>query len=92
MQTESEPEFAQQTKTQMKTHSDVPKTRPTEVEIREKAHELYVRSGWLAGRDLDNWLEAEAFLVNELAIEITEHPSTRDHLRSHHPNVMRKSA
>lgn len=36
---------------------------PTEEEIRERAHLLYVQSGWLPGRDLDNWLEAEAFLI-----------------------------
>lgn len=35
---------------------------PTEAEIRALAHELYIRSGWLGGRDLDNWLEAEAWL------------------------------
>lgn len=48
----------------MKSHVVVPPTyRPTEDEIRAKAHELYVRSGWLPGRDLDNWLEAEAALA-----------------------------
>lgn len=36
---------------------------PTEEEIRERAHWLYVQSGWLPGRDLDNWLAAEAFLI-----------------------------
>ena len=37
--------------------------RPTEEEIRAKALELYVQSGWIHDRDLDNWLEAEAFLL-----------------------------
>jgi len=37
--------------------------RPSEAAIREKAHELFIRSGWLHGRDLDNWLEAEAWLT-----------------------------
>jgi hypothetical protein len=37
--------------------------RPSEAAIREKAHELYMRSGWIHGRDLDNWLEAEAWLT-----------------------------
>ena len=36
---------------------------PTEAEIRAYAHELYIQSGWLPGRDLDNWLEAEAHLT-----------------------------
>jgi hypothetical protein len=38
---------------------------PSESEIREKARELYTRSGWVGGRDLDNWLEAEAFLTHD---------------------------
>jgi hypothetical protein len=42
---------------------EVAPRHPTEEEIREKALELYVRSGWLPGRDLENWLEAEAFLI-----------------------------
>ncbi len=37
--------------------------KPTEEEIREYAHLLYIKSGWLPGRDLDNWLEAEAYLT-----------------------------
>ena len=35
---------------------------PGEDEIRDYAHHLYVQSGNLAGRDTDNWLEAEACL------------------------------
>jgi hypothetical protein len=46
----------------MKTRSSVP-YRPTEAEIRQLAHEMYVRSGWIPGRDLDNWLAAEAYLI-----------------------------
>lgn len=46
---------------------------PTDSEIREKALELYIRSGWIPGRDLDNWLEAEAFLL--------VHPPGRPKLR-----------
>ncbi|MDO8539646.1 MAG: DUF2934 domain-containing protein [Opitutaceae bacterium] len=50
----------------MKTKTDSPADdRPSEAEIREYAHHLYVSSGWLPGRDLDNWLEAEAHLVAE---------------------------
>lgn len=36
---------------------------PTEAEIRAYAHQLYIHSGWVAGRDLENWLEAEAYLT-----------------------------
>lgn len=43
-----------------------PVSRPaSEEQIREKAHELYVRSGWVAGCDLDNWFKAEAFLTSD---------------------------
>lgn len=48
----------------MKTHSaPKPVVLPTEAEIREYAHHLYVASGWIHGRDLDNWLQAEAWLT-----------------------------
>jgi hypothetical protein len=43
-------------------HPPVSPRTPTEAEIREYAHELYIKSGWISGRDLDNWLEAEAYL------------------------------
>jgi hypothetical protein len=46
----------------MKTRPSVP-YRPTEAEIRQLAHEMYVRSGWIPGRDLDNWLAAESCLI-----------------------------
>lgn len=36
---------------------------PTEAEIRAYAHQLYIHSGWVPGRDLENWLEAEAYLT-----------------------------
>ncbi len=32
---------------------------PTRDEIAQRAHELYVKSGFVAGRDLEFWLEAE---------------------------------
>lgn len=50
--------------------------RPTEAEIREYAHHLYVSSGWLPGRDLDNWLQAESHLIAERKPRRTSH---------HHP-------
>ena len=34
-----------------------------EEEIRQVAYELYVKSGCIPGRDLDNWLEAERIVL-----------------------------
>lgn len=45
-------------------HPPVSLRSPTEAEIREYAHELYIKSGWIPGRDLENWLEAEAHLMH----------------------------
>lgn len=66
---------------------------PSEAEIREKAHELYVRSGWLPGRDLDNWLEAEAYLtLHPPSVETTPVQHHRDVTGSLHAHPARKSA
>jgi hypothetical protein len=49
----------------MKTTKKNSKSRspgPAEDDIREYAYHLYVQSGHVHGRDLDNWLEAEACL------------------------------
>ena len=35
--------------------------------IRKKAQEIYEKSGRKAGRDLDNWLEAERIVKRELS-------------------------
>lgn len=35
--------------------------------IRRRAEEIYYRSGCIAGRDLDNWQQAEAEILQELA-------------------------
>jgi hypothetical protein len=43
-----------------KPHSAAPK--PTEGEIRAFAYQLYIQSGCIPGRDLENWQEAEARL------------------------------
>jgi hypothetical protein len=34
-----------------------------EEEIRQVAYELYIKSGCIPGRDLDNWLEAENIVM-----------------------------
>ena len=40
---------------------------PTQEEIAARAHEIYVKSGQVEGRDVDNWLLAEAELTVEVA-------------------------
>lgn len=37
--------------------------------IREVAYELYIKSGRVEGRDLDNWLEAEKIVLERLRQE-----------------------
>lgn len=34
-----------------------------EEEIRQVAYEIYIKSGCIPGRDLDNWLEAERIVM-----------------------------
>ncbi len=38
-------------------------------EIAKVAYELYEKSGYIDGRDLDNWLEAERVVMARLAEE-----------------------
>ena len=35
-------------------------------EIAKTAHELYEKSGWIPGRDLENWIEAEKIVKRRL--------------------------
>ncbi|MGO9013403.1 MAG: DUF2934 domain-containing protein [Dissulfurispiraceae bacterium] len=35
-------------------------------EIAKTAHELYEKSGWIPGRDLENWIEAEKIVRRRL--------------------------
>jgi len=37
--------------------------------IEQMACELYVKSGQIEGRDLDNWLEAESIVWNDIEEE-----------------------
>ena len=52
-------------------------------EIAKTAHELYEKSGWIPGRDLENWIEAERIVksrlnggpsINKQSEQITEEP------------------
>jgi hypothetical protein len=51
--------------------------QPNEDDIREYAYHLYVQSGCIPGRELDNWLEARACLGACI-------PQSRSHARLHH--------
>ncbi|MDW7972043.1 MAG: DUF2934 domain-containing protein [Thermodesulfovibrio sp.] len=48
-----------------------------EEEIRQVAYELYVKSGCIPGRDLDNWLEAEKIVLAKYNITYEE-PTTEE--------------
>jgi hypothetical protein len=56
-------------------NSSLPKPRPiapgatktVHEAIRRRAEEIYIRSGRVAGRDVQNWTQAEAEIMNELA-------------------------
>jgi hypothetical protein len=50
-------------------------------EIERRAHELYLKSGCIPGRDMDNWLEAERELTlsRQAAESAEEAPSPQPH-------------
>lgn len=50
----------------MKRRKKVHVGHPSEEQIRQRAAELYERSGRVDGRDWENWLAAEAELMAEL--------------------------
>ena len=45
--------------------SRVPRSSELQEAIRKRAEEIYVRNGRIAGRDLDNWTQAEAEIARE---------------------------
>ena len=55
---------------------------PNDDEIRDYAYHLYDQSGQVAGRDLDNWLEARACLSSGVA-------KSDNHLRLHQNSYRR---
>jgi hypothetical protein len=63
-------------------HSPVPVPLASEDDIRDYAYHLYDQSGFAAGRDLDNWLEAKACLSSGV-------PKSESHIRLHQ-NSFRK--
>ncbi len=64
-------------------HPSAPMASLSEEEIRDYAYHLYDQSGFAAGRDLDNWLEARACLSSGI-------PKSESHIRLHQ-NSHRKS-
>ena len=77
----------------MKSNSAHPApARPTEAEIRAFAHEIYIRSGWLPGRDLENWLEAEAILTAERQLQAHHAPRVLPAHTAAHPHAPAHSA
>lgn len=47
----------------MAKNSAVSDSRPTYEEIAQRARAIYEQSGRVPGRDMDNWLQAEAQLI-----------------------------
>lgn len=43
-----------------------------EEKIRKVAYELYVKSGYIPGRDLENWLEAERIVLAKYGLNPKE--------------------
>jgi len=56
-----------------------------EREIRDYAYHLYDQSGYAAGRDLDNWLEAKACLSSGI-------PKDLSHIRLHQNSFKKNKA
>jgi hypothetical protein len=57
-------------------HPSAASASPSDDEIRDYAYHLYDQSGFAAGRDLDNWLEAKACLSSGI-------PKSESHIRLH---------
>jgi hypothetical protein len=57
----------------------------SESEIRDYAYHLYDQSGYVAGRDLDNWLEAKACLSSGI-------PKSESHIRLHQNSLKKSTA
>jgi hypothetical protein len=61
----------------------IPFESGNEDDIRDYAHHLYLQSGSIPGRDLDNWLEAKACLSASI-------PKAESHNRLHRHSLVRK--
>lgn len=55
-------------------------------EIRQVAYELYIKSGCIPGRDLDNWLEAERIVMVKYGLTgAEEEPETAEEEKKDKP-------
>ncbi len=61
-------------------HATVVRLEPTEDDVRDYAYHLYLQSGCIPGRDLENWLEARACLKACI-------PKSKTNARLHHHTV-----
>ena len=66
-----------------KRHSTLVRFEPTDNDIRDYAYHLFVQSGCVPGRDLENWLEAKACLGACIPKSKTQ---TRLHHHTQHQN------
>jgi hypothetical protein len=64
-------------------HTSVPSSLLSEDSIRDYAYHLYDQSGFAAGRDLDNWLEAKACLSSGI-------PKSESNIRLHQNSFKKK--
>lgn len=47
-------------------------------EIRQVAYEIYIHSGCIPGRDIDNWLQAERIVLEKYGLIKSEESITED--------------
>jgi hypothetical protein len=64
-------------KMKIKRHTTPARLGPTDEDIRDYAYHLYLQNGCIAGRDLENWLEAKACLESCI-------PKSKSRARLHH--------
>lgn len=50
-------------------------------EIANLAYELYINSGYIDGRDEENWLEAERIILARQRLEPEEQPSQKKQVK-----------
>jgi hypothetical protein len=50
-------------------HDDVMKRAPTEEEVRERAHAIWLAEGMPEGREVDHWMRARRELEREAGFE-----------------------
>jgi len=64
-----------------------PRFEPMEEEVRKTAYLLYIASGCVPGRDLENWLAARSCVAVEEATGAENEPSSSSFLLHFPPNA-----